>query len=293
MDFISEKKATKRIVLLTFLIGVLPQLLRIVINCFYAYEVAGNHVYPQIVSDLCVYGGNILGQFSFFSILGILVYLSARNGLKGGGEITLLIVGLYAVLYCIQNVIPSASTTLFIFMISALMTALAVILSARKNVITHLLATLALAVSILGGIILLSTSGVALPIDDVLFFISYAEANLVIELLFVLVACRISKFLSGKMKGEMFITGKLVSGKNPVLLTMLIFDALYVLLSLITPTLGVIENIKEYGPPVNSAEWMSIIGVYLEALIIFVIGYASMRFSAGLIEGTYTRSEAE
>ena len=95
------------------------------------------------------------------------------------------------------------------------------------------------------------------------------------------------------MIGELSLTGKLISVKNPVMLSMLIFDALYIILSLIQPTVEIIDNLNEYGPPVNSAEWMSIIGVYIEYLIIFVIGYASMRFAAGLIEGAYSCSEEE
>lgn len=293
MDFISEKIAGKRIIRLILLLGVLPQILRIALDFFNLYEVAGNHEYAPFVEPLCTYGANILGQFSFFSVLGILIYLSARNGLNGGGDVTLLIVGLYVVFYCIQSAISSETVTLAIFVISALMTALAVILSAKKNVVTYLIATLTLAVSLLGGMIQLHSSSVPLRLDDVMLLISYAIANLVIELLILLVACRASKFLNERMKGELSLTGKLISVKNPVLLTMLLFDAMYVIMSLVTPTMALIENLTEYGPPVNSAEWMSVIGVYLEAVIVFAIGYASMRFAAGLVESAYAQAEEE
>ncbi len=293
MDFISEKKAGKRIKLLALLLGVLPQILRIALDFFNLYEVAGNHEYEPFVETLCTYGANILAQFSFFSVLGILIYLSARNGLNGGGDITLLIVGLYIVFYCIQSAISNESVTLAIFVISALMTALAVILSAKKNVTAYLIATLTLAISLLGGMIQLGSSGVPLTVDDIMLLISYAVANLVIELLILLVACRTSKFLNERMKGEISLTGKLISLKNPALLSMLIFDALYVIMSLVTPTITIIDNLTEYGPPVNSSEWMPIIGVYLEAVIVFMIGYASMRFAAGLVEGAYARAEEE
>ena len=95
------------------------------------------------------------------------------------------------------------------------------------------------------------------------------------------------------MKAEVSLTGKLISVKNPVMLSMIIFDALYIILSLISPTVEIIDNLLEYGPPVNTAEWMSIIGVYAEYLIIFVIGYASMRFTAGLVENAYASAEEE
>ncbi len=291
MDFISEKKAEKRISTLILLLCLLPQLLRIILSCIYEYEVAGNHMYPTLVGDICLYGADILGQFSFFSVLGSLIYLSARNGLKGGGELAVLVIGLYVVLYYVQGMISSTVFTLAVFVFSAVMTALAMILFAKKNRAAFVLAALILTVPILGGIVQVYASSVVPTVDDIIFLISYAVTNLVFELLFILVACRVSSFLNGRMAGEVFLTGKLVSVKNPALLTMLVFDALYIILSLIQPTVEIVQNLIEYGPPVNSAEWMSIIGVYAEYLIIFVIGYASMRFAAGLIEGAYTRSE--
>ncbi len=293
MDFISQKKADGKARRIILLFCLLPQLLRIVLSCIYEYEVAGNHMYPTLVGDLCLYGADILGQFSFFSILGSLIYLSARNGLNGGGELPVLIIGLYIALYYVQSVISNTAFTLAVFVFSALATALGIILSAKKNRGAYALASTILAVPILGGIVQLYASSVIPTADDIVFLVSYAAANLVFELLFILVACRVSSFLNGRMVSDPSLTGKLVSVKNPTMLTMLIFDALYIILSLTEPTVEIIDNIEEYGPPVNTAEWMSIIGVYAEYLIIFVIGYASMRFAAGLIEGAYTRAEEE
>ncbi len=293
MDFISEKKAEKKVRILILLLCLLPQLLRVILSCIYEYEVAGNYMYPTLVGDICLYGADILGQFSFFSILGSLIYVSARNGLNGGGELTILVIGIYIALYYLQSAIANTAVTLTVFVLSAVLAALAIILFAKKNRGAYLLACATLAVPIVGGIVQIYASSVVPTADDIVFLISYAAMNLVFELLFILVACRISKLLNEKMKGEFTLSGKLISAKNPAMLAMLIFDALYIVLSLIQPTVEIIENLIEYGPPVNSAEWMSIIGVYIEYLIIFVIGYASMRLTAGLIEGAYMRSEEE
>lgn len=293
MDFISEKKADKRIRLLILLLCLIPQLLRIILSCIYEYEIAGNYMYPTLVGDICLYCADILGQFSFFSILGSLIYMSARNGLNGGVEMTVLVIGLYIVLYYVQSAASNAVFTFTVFIFSAIMTALAICLMAKKNKWAYATASAILAVPIIGGIVQLYASSVVPSVDDIIFLVSYAAANLVFELLFILVACRTAKLLNEKMIGEVSLTGKLLSVKNPALLTMLVFDALYIILSLIEPTVEIISNLIEYGPPVNSAEWMSIIGVYLEYFIIFVIGYASMRYTAGLIENAYTRAEEE
>ncbi len=291
MDFISEKKADKKVGQLILIIGLIPQLLRIVLSCIYEYEIAGNHMYPTLVGDICLYGADILGQFSFFAVLGSLIYLSAKNGLKGGVEITVLIIGLYIALYYIQSLVESAIFTFAVFVLSAVMTAIAIILSAKKAKRGFAFSTLILTVPILGGIVQLYASSVVPTADDIIFLISYAATNLVFELLFIHVACRASSFLESRMKEEYSLKGKLISVKNPALLTMLVFDGIYIVLSLIEPTVNIIGNLIEYGPPVNYAEWMSIIGVYIEYLIVFVIGYVSMRFAAGLIESIYNSAE--
>lgn len=291
MDFISEKKAEKKIGRLVFLLCLLPQILRIILSCIYEYEVAGNYMYPTVVGDLCLYGADILGQFSFYSILGTLIYLSARNGLNGGVESTVLVIGLYVVVYFIQSEITNTAVTLSMFILSAVLTAAAIVLSAKRCRAAFVLASSILAVPILGGILQVYASSIVPTVDDVMFLISYAITNLIFELLFILVACRVSKALGTAMKEDVSLTGKLVSVKNPVMLSMLIFDALYIVLSLIAPTVDIVDNLIEYGPPVNAAEWMSIIGVYAEYLIIFVIGYASMRFTAGLIENACSSEE--
>ncbi len=293
MDFISEKKAEKKIGRLVLLLCLLPQILRIILSCIYEYEVAGNYMYPTVVGDLCLYGADILGQFSFYSILGTLIYLSARNGLNGGVESTVLVIGLYVVVYYLQSAITNTAVTLSMIVLSAILTAAAIVQSAKKCKGIFALASSILAVPILGGILQVYASSIVPTVDDIMFLISYALTNLVFELLFILVASRVSKILGAGIKEDITLTGKLVSVKNPVMLSMLIFDALYIILSLISPTVEIVNNLIEYGPPVNTAEWMSIIGVYSEYLIIFVIGYASMRFAAGLIENAYSSAEEE
>ena len=293
MDFISEKRAERKIGRLVLLLCLLPQILRIMLSCIYEYEVAGNMMYPTLIGDICLYGADILGQFSFFSILGSLIYLSARNGLRGGVEGTVLVVGLYAVVYYVQSAVSSTAITLAIFLVSAVLTAVALMLSAKKCRGAYIISSFVLAVPILGGILQVYAASVIPSFDDIMFLISYAIMNLIFELLFILVACRVSKALNSCMKDEVQLSGKLVSVRNPAMLSMIIFDSLYDILSLIEPTAYIIDNLVEYGPPVNWSEWMSIIGVYAEYVIIFVIGYASMRFTAGLIEGAYDSAEAE
>ncbi len=293
MDFISEKKADKKVRVLMLLLCLLPQILRVILSCIYEYEIAGNNKYTALVSDICLYGANILGQLSFFSILGALIYLSARNGIKGGIEVPILFIGLYIALYFIQDTVADTGFTLASFALAATVTAVFIILLARKNKPAHLIMILTLFVPIIGGILEVYAGGIVPSLDDIIYLISYAAANLVFELLFIFAATRISSLLARFLKGEIQVTGKLISFKNPVMLSMLVFDLLYVAISAFKPTVNIVKDLIEYGAPANSSEWLSLIGVYAEYLIIFIIGYASMRVTAGLIEGVYNRAEEE
>ncbi len=290
MDFISERRLEKKAVARVLLLCLLPQLIRIILSCIYEYEIAGNHMYPTLVGDICLYGADILGQFSFFSILGSSVCLSFRHGLRSGGEWTLLYIGLYIVAYFALTQVPYYLFGLAVFGISALVSMLAVVLSAKKGRKAMAAAALTLLVPLFGGIIQQYASDVP-SLDEIVYVLFYAVANLGFELLFLLVACRMADMLRKRDKGDTSLSGKLITLKNPVMLTMLVFDALFIIFTSLENTVQIADNLIEYGPPVNTAEWMSIIGVYARYAVVFVIGYAAMRLSAGLIESAYASED--
>ncbi len=297
MDHVSERSFRRKAVLITALLCFLPQVLRIIFNAIYAYEVEGNVGYSSLVGDVLYYGADILGRFGFFAAFGCAVFLSLIYGLKRGGEWNVLLVGAYVIALVLISRFPNYIFGAIAFGIIIVATA-AVFVGFMKGGRASAVITLStLTLPIFGGIIQ-SYAGGAPHIDQLLEGVLYGVANLGFELLllssFVRIASMIKSVQERKGSGEgISVSGRLLSLKNPVMLTFFIFDLFFVILSAVTPTVNVIDNIIEYGPPVNKAEWLSIVGVYGELIVLFIIGYVAMRLSAGLLDSAYISSNKD
>lgn len=295
MDYFYKKSFGKKACGIIILLCLLPQLLRIILSCVYVHEISGNIAYQTWVGELCYYGADILGKLSFFSVFGCVIYLVFLCGMKRGGELTILYAGFYIASYFVLSEISDYTLGTVLFGITALLCVLTVVLSSLHGRGAVAAAVITLSVPILGGVIQIYASGVP-SADDILYGIFYGVANYSFELLLLLIVCRLANLFRSRRqrRGEeaFSVSGMLISFKNPVMLTMVIFDGIFVLLSAISPTVSIVENLIEYGPPVNASEWMSIISVYAELVIIFVIGYIAMRLAAGIIERAY-RAECD
>jgi hypothetical protein len=280
-------------VYLALLLTVLPQILRIVINSIYAYEIEGNIAYGIVVDALCIYSADILGKLAFFSSFGIAVYLSFTNGMKRGGEWFLGLIGMYFVAYVLLIAVNDYLFGITAYLICAALSLFAFLFWTKKNRGTIIVICLGLFLSIIGGVISLFASE-APSLTMILYSCFYGFANYGFELLLIIGACRLCVLLTGafahKKRSELDVAGKLISFKNPVMLSLFSVLTLFVLISAVSPTINVIESIIEYGPPVNAEEWYSIFKIYAELLLIFLIGYIAMRFSAGRVESAYYAS---
>lgn len=289
MEHFNTKSFRKKVCGIIMLLCLLPQVLRIILNCVYVHEISGNVAYDAWVGDLCCYGADILGKLSFFSIFGCAVYLVFLCGMTGGGELTILYAGFYIASYFVLSVISNYTLGTVLFGITAFLCVLTAVICSPLFRGAMLTGAITLGVPILGGVIQMYASGVPSD-DDILYGVFYGVANYAFEILLFLIVCRLANlFKNRKAEKKISVSGTLVSFKNPVMLTMIIFDLVFVLLSAISPTVSIIENLMEYGPPVNTSEWMSIISVYVELAVVFVIGYIAMRFAASRIESAVGR----
>ena len=284
MEHFNSKSFRKNACGTVLLLGLVPQVLRIILSCVYVHEISGNVAYQSWVGELCYYGADILGKLSFFSVFGCAIYLVFLCGMKSGGELTVLYAGFYIISYFVLSVISSYILGTVLFGATALLCVFTVVLSSLRFKGAIIAAVLTLGVPILGGIIQMYASGVPSD-DDILKGVFYGVANYCLEILMLLIVCRLANIFRNRSREEgPSVSGRLISFKNPVMLIMIIFDLAFVILSAISPTVSIVKNLMEYGPPVNSAEWMSIISVYAELAVVFVIGYIAMRFAAGCIE---------
>ena len=78
-----------------------------------------------------------------------------------------------------------------------------------------------------------------------------------------------------------------------MLTVLILVCALYTLILCVDPFLYSVDSISEYGWPVNAGEWFSLFSPYLERLILFLVGYVVMLFTAGRLENAFLRSQEE
>lgn len=280
----------KKTVRLALILCVLPQVLRIIISSIYTYEIEGNINYNILTEAIFIYSSDILGKLAFFSSFGIAVYLSFVNGMKKGGEWFIGLVGLYFVAYVLLITVNDYLFGITAYLLCAAISLFAFFFWAKGSRVTLGIICLSLFLSIVGGVITLFASE-APSLAMILYSCFYGFANYGFELLLVIGACRLCVLLkthcADKKRNELDIAGKLISFKNPVLLSLFLILTLFILISAVSPTIGIIESVIEYGPPVNAEEWYSIIKIYAELLVIYLIGYIAMRFSAGRTESIY------
>lgn len=287
---ISTKRFEKKTSIIAFFLCIVPQLLRIVINCIYAYEIEGNINYDIVTEAIFIYSADILGKLAFFSAFGIAVYLAFVNGMKKGGEWFIGLCGMYFIAYILLVTVNDYLFGIMAYLLCAVASLVVFLFWTKSNKGTVGLICIALFLSVVGGVATLFVSE-APSITMLLYSCFYGCANYGFELLLLIGACRLCVLLSsvfaGRKRNDLDISAKLMSFKNPVLLSLFSILTLFILISAVTPTINVIDSVIEYGPPVNAEEWYSIFKIYAELIIIYLIGYIAMRFSAGRIESAY------
>lgn len=295
MASLTEERFAKRSCLWAFLLGTLPQVLRIFLNFIYAYEIEGNIAYDTI-GNVLLFAVDFLGPVSFFAGFGVVIYVTFLYGMKAGGEWLVALYGAYGLVYLLLYVIGDYSFGVVAFAFAAALFAFMLFswLKGGRRPIAVAAATLCL--PILGGtVILFATSA---PSSDILLeYFLYGVANLGFELLLLVTAGRLANAFrlraieKGGNSADIAVGRKLFPWQNPVLAVCALIAAIYVILLAIDPAVYAINTIREYGLPVNAEEWMSLFYSYLELLVIYLVGYAVMLLTVGRIENAFILSQ--
>ena len=289
----SKTKFDRRASLIAFLLCVLPQIIRIILNCIYVYEVEGNISYNATLGVVLSSGAELLGRLSFFSAFGIAVYVSAVYGMKRGGEWLIGIVALYGVAYLLLVAAESYLFGVIAYLICAVATVAALCLWIKGGGLVYATVCAGLFLSVIGGLATVFATG-SINAEKLLYYCFYGLINFGFELILVLCACRLCVIMVTRGGGFTSVAGRLISLRDPILAPLFILNTVFALIITVEPTVGVVDSLMEYGAPVNTAEWVSLISIYGRLVLIFLLGYVVMRLSAGLTEGAYLRfSEKE
>ena len=298
MQAITDKRFTDRALKTVLLLCTLPQLLRIAVNFFLQYEVAGNMAYPAALETVLLLLAEFLGTVSVFAGFAAVVYPVFLYGLKAGGEWILALVGAYGLAALLLYVVESPDFGVIVFAASASLTVFALVLWLKGCLPPVITVVVTLFLPLVGGLVIVCTTTVP-SVDSLFLSILYALISVGWELLVLAAAARLASFFraraieKGGKHADISIGKRIFPHGNPVLGVLCLVGAVYTLILCIDPLLYSVELVREYGWPVNAGEWFSLFSPYLERLIFFLVGYAVMLFTAGRLEHAFLRSQAE
>lgn len=296
MQTVSEKRFLKTTCLWVLLLGTLPQVLRLVLDFIYAYEIEGNVAYDTL-GQVIGFASDFLGPLSFFAGFGAVIYLTFLYGMRQGGEWIIALYGGYGLVYLLLSyVIVDYTFGVAAFALVAMTVVFVLFGWLRGGLLPVAIAVATLCLPLLGGMAtLFATSAVS---DETLFLhFLYGLASLGLELLLFVTAGRMANAFrlraidKGGDSADIAVGRKLFPWQNPVLAVCALMAGIYVVIHTIEPIRYASESVKEYGWPVNAEEWLSLFYPYLELLIVFVVGYAVMLLMVGRIEAAFLRTE--
>lgn len=296
MRYLVEKRFLKKVGLTLLVCGAAVQVVRFIISFVLQYSVIGNVKLEDVLYAPLNITWEFLGVLSSCACFAVVIYLTFIYGIKGGGEWLIAIVSMYGLVYFLTfytgstafGLIGSAATAAILFTaflkwgkmptgISALVCAV--------FLMPYLSATV---------IYFMTTSG-----DTAEFAVSllYGLLNLATDLLMLAVLSRLAGSIrarairKGGGNAEISLKGNIFSLKNPVRLTLFVSDLIFSLPSFIQALSVSIEDVNEYGLPVNSREWLSLFAPYITIAVHIAVGYLIMILVAERLEASYIDAE--
>ena len=294
----SQKRFLKITSLWALLLVTLPQVLRLLLDAIYSYEIEGNIAYDT-AGDVLLFLSDFLGPVSFFAGFGIVIYLTFLYGMKAGGEWIIALYGGYGLIYLLLNyVIPDYTFGVAAFSVAAVVFAFVLFLWLRGGRAPVAVAAATLCLPLIGGMLILFATSSA-DTETLFSHFLYGLASLGLELLLYVTAGRIANAFrlraieKGGQSADIAVGRKLFPWQNPVLCVCALTAVFYVLLHTVDPFLYSYESVREYGWPVNGEEWLSLFYPYLELLVVLIVGYAVMLLTVGRIEAAFLQTASE
>ena len=297
MQYLTEKLFRKKALLLALVSCTGLQILRAVINYIYEYSINGNYVYDSIGMVISIVA-EFIGYVSVFSGYGIVIYLVFLYGLKGGGEWTLALIVEYGLVYFLTFYIGSLTFGVTAAAITAiLLSSVYLIWTKGCRGVSGLIFASMLIPYLAALLILFSTT--VLSTDALVYNFMYGLLNLGTDFLLIIIIARLANLIrtraisSGDGSADISIGKKIFPKGSPLLKTMLFADIIYTSIGLVGTAIETHSLLSEYGAPINSSEWITLISPYVKLAVYFVIGYAVMLFIASKLEEAFISSEDE
>ncbi len=273
------------------------QALRAIINYIYEYSINGNHLYTSLGTVMAI-ASEFLGSLSVFAGYGIIIYLVFLYGMKNGGEWTLALIAEYGLVYFLTFYIGNLTFGITAAALtSALLATVYLIWTKGCREISALIFATMLLPYLAGTLIFCSTTVVS--VDSLIFHLMYGFLNLGTDFLVIIVIARLANLIrsraisGGAGSANISIGKKILPRGNPLLKTILFADIIYTGIGLFGAVTETHSILSEYGAPINSSEWITLVSPYIKLVLYFVVGYAVMLFIASKLESAFITAEDE
>ncbi len=290
MRYFVEKRFKKRAIITALILCTLLSAVRSSVG-FIIYSGIESDYFENILLLL----SDILSYFSLFSGYAIVSYTVFICGIKQAGEwIAALVVG-FGLSYFLVQATSSLIFGSFLSIAVTVVTAV-ILLTWIKGcravpaviVITYFIPY----VSAFFLLIFSSVRGTELISSLIFEFI-----NLGFDVLILLIVAVISGFfrnraiIHGNGTADISLENKILPHGKPIIKVILTVDIVYTVVAAIPSIISTVEEISEYGLPVNSRDMLILFLPYVELVLHFILGYVVMLFTARIMEKNFSYAE--
>lgn len=122
-----------------------------------------------------------------------------------------------------------------------------------------------------------------------LYTLIQLSVDYVIFAVIMLFVSRIIKRTASSADVNISLSKGISPKKNPLLRSYMLVCAVFAIVSFVTDGYNTAELLIQYGKPLNSSEWWTLISPYVETIVYFLAGYTVMLMTANKAEGDYLK----
>lgn len=290
MQYFTEKRFKKKAVMTVLLLCTLFSAVRSAIS-FVLY----GGVESELLNSVLSFVADSLGYFSVFAGYAIISYTVFLCGTRHAAEwLAAIIVG-YGLSYFVILATGSIGfgLVLSVSVASVLATVLFMWLKSCRAVPAAIVITYF--IPYVSALMLLTSASVSQ--EELVSSIIFEFMNLGFDILVLIIVMVISgifrnrAILKGNGSADISLGNNFFPKDRPVLKAILTIDIVYTVIALINPIISAVEEISEYGMPVNSRDVQILVFPFVELIWSFVLGYIVMIFTARLMEKHFSNEE--
>lgn len=298
MQYLTEKRFSRKLAVTALLLCVLPQLFSAVAEYLYIYFTQNAGI-SETANVILAFVFEFLRTSSLFSSYAIIAYMVFIKGLGGGGEWLLCEITATALILFIVYSIGDLAVALIASAVTAIVLGAILFFWVRSCRGTLIILYAALIIPFFSGISQLYIQyGTAPGIDELFLNLFYSMIDRCVNIILLTAAARIafmfrSRALEKEGVCDIAVNGKFLPNGNPMIKAVLGIDIMFLIYALLQGIIEIVSEINSYGSTPDSGELFTLLMNVIIPVIYFAIGYLLMWLVTCRIETLFIRSEEE